>query len=126
MKCVECSSEELELPKERSAMELVKCLSCGHEFYVHCHYPEPEWVTSKHKIFMGHYSVSSPGDAVKSFIKIKNLLEGCEWFQLSRLEDQKLEGKTTWELGQFLDTEVERIKNLCVEQGIEIEFFEVK
>ena len=107
-------------------MELVKCLSCGHEFYVHCHYPEPEWLTSKHKIFRVHYSVSSPRDAVKCFIKLKSILKGCEWFQLSKLEEQKLEGKTNWELGQYLDIEVERIQKLCVEQGIKIEFNEIE
>ncbi len=126
MKCIECSSEELEPPKERSAMELVKCLSCGHEFYVHCHYSEPEWLRSKHKIFIGHYSVSSPEDAIKSFIKLKSILEGCEWFQISKLEEQKIQGKTNWELGQFLDIEVERIQKLCTQKGIEVEFSEIE
>lgn len=126
MKCTKCSSEKLQYPEEQSAMELVKCLSCGYGFYVHNHYPEPEWLTSKHKVFMGNYSASSHMDAVKSFIKLKGILHGCEWFQLSKLEEQKLEGKLNWELGQFLDTEVERIQKLCVEQGITIEFNEVR
>ncbi|GAA3919136.1 hypothetical protein [Litoribacillus peritrichatus] len=126
MKCIQCSSEKLKHPDKQSSMELVKCLSCGHEFYVHCFYPIPDVFQSKHKIYLGYFSVSSPKDTVASFIKLKSILKGCEWFQLSKLEAQKLEGKTKWELGQFLDIEVEKIRPLCKQKNIEIEFNEIK
>jgi len=126
MKCTKCTSENLQMPEMQSGMELFKCLSCGYELYIHNHYPLAECFVSEHKFFRGNYLLSSQKDAVKNFIKLKGILHGCEWFQLSKLEEQKLEGKLNWELGQFLDKEVERIQKLSVEQGIKIEFNEIR
>ena len=106
-------------------MELFACLSCGNEFYVHCIYPIPEKHKVKNKLFNGYYYPFSKSDAVKNYLKLKGILVGCEWFQLSSLERQKLEGKSVWELGKFLDVEVEKIKSLCLGHGIKIEFIEI-
>lgn len=92
---------------------------------MHCNYPIPEEYGSKHKLFLGFHSVASSKAAIKSFIKLKKILKGCEWFDLSKLEKQKMEGKSRWELGQFLDIEAEKIQRLCGEENIEIEFVEI-
>ncbi len=105
-------------------MEIHLCTSCGHEFAVHCLYPIPEKYWSKNKIFLGSYTVPNESDVAKSYIKLSRILRNCEWFNPSKLEQQRIEGKKTWELGQFLDVEVEKINEECRLHAISICFVE--
>ena len=73
-------------------------------------------------LFSGVHIVSNHTEAIKNFTKLKKILIDCEWFDLSQLEKQYLEGKFTWDLGQFLDIEVERINEKCRELSIQITF----
>ena len=126
MSCPICGAghDSIRRPVEPSAMEVHLCTSCGHEFAVHCQYPIPEEYWSKNKIFLGTYTVPNENEVAKSYIKLTKILRYCEWFQLSKLEQQRIEGKKTWELGQFLDVEVERIKEECRAHAISICFVE--
>src|SRR5262245_2308159 len=100
MQCPKCNSEDLEPPAERRALEIFKCLNCGEELALHCHYPIPDEFRSKHEVFQGRYSVVGE-NATKDFIKLKNMLRGCQWFQLSKLETQRLDKANVWDLGIF-------------------------
>jgi len=126
MSCVKCKSENVEAIGPQSSMELRRCLDCGHEYYVHCYYPIPEDYVSRHKLYQGYYTVQNDRDLIKAFIKLKSILKVAENFQLASLEKQKLEGLRVWDLGLFLDVEVEKITRKCNEQKISIEFVEVK
>ncbi|MBV1776668.1 hypothetical protein KSF73_13205 [Burkholderiaceae bacterium DAT-1] len=125
MTCPVCGGDKIQYPAERTSMEICKCLSCGHAFAVHCVYPIPEQFRSTHKVFRGAYVVPSEDEKAKSYIKLKNILKGCERFQLSKLEKQRIEGKKIWELGEFLDFEVERIKVDCGRNALSIQFEEI-
>jgi hypothetical protein len=121
MQCPKCNSEDFEHPAVRSALEIFKCLSCGEEIAVHCHYLIPDEFRSKHEVFRGRYLVVDD-NATKDFIKLKNMLRGCQWFQLSKLEDQRLDKANVWDLGIFLDIEAAQIKVACQQNSIEIIF----
>jgi hypothetical protein len=58
----------------------------------------------------------------KDFIKLKNMLKSCQWFRFSELEAQRLDKVNVWDLGIFLDIEVEQIKLACQQNSIEIIF----
>lgn len=87
-------------------------------------YPIPEGSQPQHKLYYGTHKVAIPQDATKSYLKLKKVLAGYQSFELSQLEKQYLEGKQIWELGQFLDIEVEKIKEQCEKFTIFIEFQE--
>lgn len=125
MSCPNCGGDCIKRSAEPSAIEIHLCESCGHQFAVHCLYPIPEQYRSKHKRFWGTYNVPSESDLAKSYIKLKKILEGCEWFQPYELERQRIEGKKVWELGQFIDVEVNRINESCRSNTISIDFEEI-
>ena len=121
MQCPKCNSADFERPAERCALEIFRCLCCGEELAVRCHYSVPDEFRSKHEVFRGRYLVADD-TATKNFIKLKNMLRGCQWFQLSQLEAQRLDKAKVWDLGFFLDIEVAQIKLACQQNSIEIIF----
>lgn len=125
MECPKCKSGDLQRPAKPRAFEIFTCRKCGEESAIHNHYPIADEFRSKHKIFRGMYFVTE-ANALKDFIKLKNILRKCFWFELSQLEAQYLDEKKVWELGTFLDTEVEQIRLACQNKSIEILFEQVE
>ena len=126
MRCPTCNCEQFKRPLERSALEIYVCLNCGHEVAVHCNYPFPPSLQAKHDLFIGKHTVTDTGSATKNYLKLKNLLSGCERFQPEKLEKQFHERKLVWELGLFLDFEVELIKVECNRLAIAVDFSKVE
>lgn len=125
MQCSICNSKGFRFPQERSALEIHVCLTCGHEVVVRCNYPISPAFQSKHEFFTGTYKVSSLSNVTKNYLKIKKLLKDCERFQPSKLERQFLDQKFFWELGLFLDFEVERVRSECEKLSIKIAFTKI-
>ncbi|NHZ35546.1 hypothetical protein [Massilia rubra] len=82
--------------------------------------PGPDTVISV--TFTGKYILPHPQDASKSYLKMKRLLKGCQHFRLWNLERQFIDKAHVWELGCFLDDEVELLLPECEKLGLSIEF----
>lgn len=123
MSCPECGSGEAHRPAAPCSYEEWTCKSCDHVYWVRIHYliePGPDHVM--HVMFTGTYIPCYPREAIKSHIKLKRLLKGCERFSLAQLERQFVDQQPVWELGDFLDDDVERLLPECERLGLQIEF----
>ena len=59
---------------------------------------------------------------LKALLKLKHSLEFAERFSAASLEAQYLNGSRHWDLGEFLDFEVERAEAECKEAGVSATF----
>lgn len=122
MNCLKCGSSNLERPEVASALEIWICKDCGGELAVHCHYlPDLSGIPG-HELFIGTAFIGSSAEALKALIQLKKVLAFAERFEPFKLEEQQKAGKLTWELGYFLDFEVEQAKIACANIGVTTSF----
>lgn len=123
MSCPVCDSEEAIRPAIPCGVEMWTCKSCGHMYGVHIQYVLEPWPGMMISVlFTGSYTLPSAQEATKSYLTLKRLLTGCERFSQHRLERQFIGKEPVWELGLFLDDEVERLLPECERLGLPIEF----
>ena len=123
--CPQCHGIDFQIPDEIHGFQTWVCTNCGHEMWVHSNLAIPSGPIAKRALYKGTLQVQNKSDAIKSFLKLKPLLKNCIHFRLSSLERQYHDHEPVWDLGTFLDVEVERLKPLCEQFGIAIEFNEI-
>jgi len=125
MKCSKCGSLIVNGPAEKSALEIWQCEKCESEFAVHCHYlPDLSGIQAR-GLFTGTAFISSGAESLKALLKLKNKLAFAERFEPTKLEEQQRAGKLAWDIGYFLDFELERASAACVSAGVSVRFSEV-
>lgn len=122
MECLSCGANDFARPQARAAMEIWRCKNCGTEAAFHCDYPLS---MPRRSVFLGTAHVESRAQALKAMLKLKKALAFAERFSASRLEEQHRKGQLTWELGYFLDFELERAKAECSLAGVSSSFKEI-
>ena len=125
MKCRSCGGEDFQRPEVPSALEQWECLACGTKEYVHCNYlPSHAYLSkvSRHARFQGSVDIESDEMRLKAFLKLKHSFGFAERFSATALEGQYLNGSQHWDLGEFLDFEVERAEAECKKAGVSATF----
>lgn len=125
MECVVCGASDFQRPLVKSAMEFWRCKNCGNDAAVRCNYVVDLAGVQLHKRFVGTVAVSAGTDALKALLKLQKALAFTERFEAGKLAEQHRAGKLSWELGEFLDFEVERASAECLRMGISATFTEV-
>lgn len=122
MKCLNCGNSSFVRPVDKSSLEIWHCNECGNDCAVHCSYiPDPSGMQIS-DLFIGTATVGPGPDALKSLMKLKRILAFAERFEPALLETQYREGKHEWDLGYFLDFEVQQASAMCKSAGISVTF----
>jgi len=75
-----------------------------------------------HDLFVGTASVSTGITGLKALIQLKKALSFAEHFVPARLDEQHRAGKLCWDLGYFLDFEIQQAEAECERIGIAASF----
>ncbi|ANH68542.1 hypothetical protein [Mitsuaria sp. 7] len=110
------------MPATPSALEIWQCQNCGNEIAVHCHVALNLSAPAGRELFTGTVTIDSEKDALKLLLKLKHALSFAERFEPFKLEAQHREGRLIWDLGLFLDFEVERAEAACIRAGARATF----
>lgn len=106
-------------------MEVWDCLACGAKVHVHCHYmPSPADLSNfpRHGIYRGSVILEGGENALKALLKLRRALGFAERFRAASLESQYSAGSRHWDLGDFLEFEVERARTECTNAGVNAQF----
>ncbi len=120
MSCKKCGSENVRRLGPISAIEDRICDDCGETYAVLCHYIH--YPIERAELFRGYCEVKGGADSIKTHIKLKKILANYTHTKAKHLEDQFLQKLTTWDIGVFYDTEIDRIKEDCRLHGINATF----
>jgi hypothetical protein len=103
-------------------MEHWECLNCGSTMDVHCNYLPEVSRAQCHERFRGVINLTEDAIPLKTFLRLKNALSFAERFRSASLEAQYLTGSREWDLGEFLDFEVEQARVVCERIGLQASF----
>jgi hypothetical protein len=107
------------------ASEHWDCLDCGSGIDVRCHFVHEFAGMPQSQVFRGTASLAPDASAVKAILKLKKILHIATHFSLAALEAQHLKGKREWDIGDFYDFEMERVKDECNIVGLTLSFTEL-
>lgn len=99
-------------------MEIWHCKNCGNGCAVRYNYIPALSDVKGHDLFVGTASVSTGIKGLKALIQLKKALSFAEHFVPARLDEQHRAGKLRWDLGYFLDFEVQQAEAECERIGI--------
>jgi len=122
MNCPNCGDSDFDIPVEKSVLEIWHCRKCGSKLAVHCHYTLDPSGMQRHDLFTGTAFIDPGGEGLKALLKLKKALSFAERFQPAKLDEQHRAGKLTWDLGHFLDFEVQQAEAECERIGIRASF----
>lgn len=125
MKCTSCGGEDFHRPEVPCAIEQWECVICGSKMDVHCHYLPDISGIPRHDLFRGFAIFESDDELLKAFLKLKHALKFAERCSANSLEAQYLKRSLQWDLGEFLDLEVERAEAECMKAGVNAQFIKL-
>lgn len=129
MKCFSCGAADFASPQLIAALEIWHCKHCGAEELAHSNYAPTlsELATMpRSRLFVGTAFIAPGSESLKALFKLKKALAFAERFSPFKLEEQHREGKLTWDLGDFLDFEVQRAAEECSRIAVRTSFKEVE
>ncbi|MDR0202992.1 MAG: hypothetical protein LBJ40_12610 [Delftia acidovorans] len=103
-------------------MEIWHCKNCGNGCVVRCNYIPDLSDVKRHDLFVGIASVPTGMAGIKALIQLKKALSFAERFVPGRLDEQHRAEKLRWDLGYFLDFEVQQAEAECARIGIAASF----